>query len=119
MLRGGTSTEINFQRPGGAYGVYFVGEKHQIVVYYLSHADHRGPYRAEPHLSSRPLSIVNTLWWPLRQLGKQFIHQDLGVFQKLKEGLETNPTLSLIGEPDEQSKWYLELKRQWELSASE
>jgi len=29
---------------------------------------------------------------------------------KLKKGLETKPTLMLLGEPDAQARWYHELK---------
>ncbi len=115
VLRGGTSTEINFQLPGVRTEHILVGEKHQIVSITCLTPISEDETELN-HIFFSTLGIVKTLWWPLRQLGKQFIHQDLGVFQKLKEGLETNPTLSLIGEPDEQSKWYLELKRQWELS---
>jgi hypothetical protein len=50
----------------------------------------------------------------LKKLGKKFIGQDLDVFIKLSKGLESNPTLMLIGEPDAQAKWYYEIKRLWQ-----
>jgi hypothetical protein len=52
----------------------------------------------------------------LRSLGKTFIGQDVGVFHKLAKGLETDPQLMLVGEPDTQARWYYELKKQWKSS---
>ena len=65
------------------------------------------------HIFYTDIALANWLWYPLRQLGKQFIGQDLGVFNKLNEGLKANPTLTLIGEPDTQARWYYEIKRLW------
>jgi uncharacterized protein YjhX (UPF0386 family) len=55
----------------------------------------------------------------LRRLGQKFIGQDLAVFRKLAKGLETNPTLMLLGDPDTQARWYYELKKQWNVSIAE
>jgi hypothetical protein len=49
-------------------------------------------------------------------LGKKFIGQDLLVFQRLREGLDADPTLMLLGEPDTQARWYYELKKQWNVA---
>ncbi|MEJ7672757.1 MAG: hypothetical protein WKF59_08595 [Chitinophagaceae bacterium] len=47
-------------------------------------------------------------------MGKIFIGQDVSIFSnKLKKGLETNPKLMLVGDPDTQARWYYDLKKQW------
>ena len=65
------------------------------------------------HFFYTTLKIASIFWWPLRKLGRTFIGQDLGIFFKLKKGLENNPNLMLVGEPDKQAQWYYELKKQW------
>jgi phenylpropionate dioxygenase-like ring-hydroxylating dioxygenase large terminal subunit len=114
VLKGGTSTEINFQLPGNRFE-YIKAGKHDIVS--ITCLTPINEHETElNHIFYTTLGIAKALWWPLRFLGKQFIHQDLGVFRKLSEGLKSKPTLMLLGEPDDQARWYMELKRQWDLS---
>ncbi|MCZ8353562.1 MAG: aromatic ring-hydroxylating dioxygenase subunit alpha [Cyclobacteriaceae bacterium] len=111
---GESSTEINFQLPGNRFEHIQVG-KHVIVSITCLTPINENETELN-HIFYSTIGLVHYLWWPLRYLGKQFIHQDLGVFQKLKRGLASKPTLMLIGEPDMQARWYHELKRQWDLS---
>lgn len=115
VLKGQTSTEINFQLPGVRTEHITVGDKHEIVSITCLTPIHENATELN-HIFYTSLPVVKYLWWPLRAMGKQFIHQDLDVFHKLSEGLKTKPTLMLIGEPDAQARWYHELKRQWDLS---
>jgi phenylpropionate dioxygenase-like ring-hydroxylating dioxygenase large terminal subunit len=114
ILKGGTSTEINFQLPGVRTEHIQVGDREIVSITCLTPINEHET--ALNHIFYTSLSIVKYLWWPLRFLGKQFIHQDLGVFQKLKEGQQSKPTLMLLGEPDAQARWYYELKRAWSMS---
>lgn len=114
ILGGETSTEINFQLPGNRFEHIRVGKNEIVSITCLTPINENETELN--HIFYTSLGVVKYVWWPLRQLGKQFIHQDLGVFQKLKKGLETKPTLMLLGEPDMQARWYHELKRQWDLS---
>jgi hypothetical protein len=66
------------------------------------------------HVVFGSLPIGKYLWLPLKHLAKTFIGQDLDVFAKLSRGLVSNPKLMLIGDPDTQARWYLELKKQWQ-----
>jgi phenylpropionate dioxygenase-like ring-hydroxylating dioxygenase large terminal subunit len=112
VLKGGTSTEINFQLPGNRLEHIQVGAKHEIIsITTLTPIDENNTELN--HIFYTTLGLVRFLWWPLKSLGKTFIGQDLHVFQKLREGLDTNPTLMLLGDPDTQAKWYYELKKQW------
>ena len=109
VLKGGTSTEITFEIPGNRTEHIQVGEKNQIIsITTLT------PLTELNHIFYSSLRLVNWLWWPLKRLGKQFIGQDMAVFIKLGEGLESNPTLMLIGEPDTQARWYYEIKRRYQ-----
>lgn len=115
VLKGGTSTEINFQLPGNRLEHIRVGEKHEVIsITTLTPVDEN---RTElNHVFYTSLGFAKMLWLPLRKLGRKFIGQDLDVFQKLAEGLEANPTLMLLGDPDTQARWYYELKKQWNVA---
>lgn len=115
VLKGGTSTEINFQLPGNRYEHIQVGVKNEIIsITILTPIDDNSTELH--HIFYTSLTLANLLWVPLKRLGKKFIGQDLGVFMKLREGLDTNPTIMLLGEPDAQARWYYELKKQWNVS---
>jgi phenylpropionate dioxygenase-like ring-hydroxylating dioxygenase large terminal subunit len=113
VLKGGTSTEIKFEIPGNRFEHILVGEKHQIIS--ITTLTPLNEHQTElNHIFYSSLPATKWLWWPLKRLGQKFIGQDLGVFIKLSKGLESNPTLMLIGEPDAQAKWYYEIKRLWQ-----
>lgn len=110
VLKGGSSTEITFEIPGNRTEHIQVGERNQIVS--ITVLTPLNEHQTElNHIFYSSLSLVKWLWWPLKKLGKQFIGQDLAVFIKLGHGLESQPTLMLIGEPDTQARWYYEIKR--------
>lgn len=114
VLKGGTSTEIDFQLPGVRIEHILVGDKEIVSITCLTPInEHETELN---HIFYTSINLIKAFWWPLRQLGKQFIHQDLDIFRKLGEGLKSNPTLMLLGEPDAQARWYMELKRAWDLS---
>lgn len=113
VLKGNTSTEITFEIPGNRYEHIRMGEKHEVIsITLLTPLNERETELH--HIFYSTLPATRWLWWPLKRLGKKFIGQDLGVFMKLSKGLESNPTLMLIGEPDAQAKWYHEIKRLWQ-----
>jgi len=114
ILKGETSTEINFQLPGNRFEHIRVGNHEIVSITCLTPINETTTELN--HIFFTSIGLVKYIWWPLRYLGKQFIHQDLGVFQKLNRGLESKPTLMLLGEPDEQARWYHELKRAWDTS---
>ncbi|MEJ1241892.1 aromatic ring-hydroxylating dioxygenase subunit alpha [Chryseolinea sp. T2] len=114
VLKGGTSTEINFQLPGVRTEHIKVGDREIVSITCLTPINENETELN--HIFYTSISVIKYLWWPLRFLGKQFIHQDLGVFRKLNEGLQSKPTLMLLGEPDAQARWYFELKRAWSMS---
>ena len=110
VLKGGTSTEITFEIPGNRYEHIQVGEKHEIISITILTPLTETSTELN-HIFYSSLGVLRWLWWPLKRLGKKFIGQDLGVFIKLGNGLKSNPTLMLIGEPDTQARWYYEMKR--------
>jgi hypothetical protein len=71
------------------------------------------------HLFYSSLNITKYLWWPLRSLGKTFLRQDADVFKKISLGLQNNPKMMLLGDPDAQARWYFELKKKWQQSLDE
>lgn len=117
VLKGGTSTEINFQIPGNRLEHIQVGKNEIISITTLTPVDEN--QTELNHIFYTTIGLAKFLWTPLKSLGKTFIGQDLGVFQKLKEGLDTNPKLMLLGDPDVQARWYYELKKSWTKSVEE
>ncbi len=115
ILKGGTSTEIDFQIPAQRLEHITVGEKDEIVSVTILTPINENVTELN-HVFYSTLGFINYLWWPLATLGRAFIGQDLGVFQKLADGLKTKPPLMLLGDPDAQARWYFALKRQWQLS---
>jgi phenylpropionate dioxygenase-like ring-hydroxylating dioxygenase large terminal subunit len=113
VLKGGSSTEITFEIPGNRYEHIRVGEKHEIIsITVLTPLNENSTELT--HIFYSTLPATKWLWWPLKRLGQKFIGQDLGVFIKLSKGLQSHPTLMLIGEPDTQARWYHEIKRLWQ-----
>lgn len=112
VLKGDVSTEIFFDIPGNRLEHISVGKKNKVIsITTLTPVGENTTELNQFFYSS--LSITDWLWWPLKRLGKIFIGQDVGVFHKLARGLENNPALMLVGEPDAQARWYFELKKQW------
>ncbi len=118
VLKGGKSTEIDFQIPGVRIEHIKMGEKNEIIsITTLTPINERETELN--HFVYTSLKAVNFFWWPLQKLGKIFIGQDLHIFEKLKKGLETNPKLMLVGDPDTQARWYYDLKKQWNKAQEE
>jgi phenylpropionate dioxygenase-like ring-hydroxylating dioxygenase large terminal subunit len=114
-LKGDVSTEIFFDIPGNRLEHISIGQKHKIIsITTLTPIDDHSTELNHFFYSS--LAITRWLWWPLKGLGRTFIGQDVGVFNKLARGLENDPSLMLVGEPDAQARWYYELKKQWKAS---
>jgi len=112
VLKGDVSTEIFFDIPGNRLEHISIGKSNKVIsITTLTPIDDN---RTElNHFFYSSLAITRWLWWPLKSLGKTFIGQDVGVFNKLAKGLENDPPLMLVGEPDAQARWYYELKKQW------
>lgn len=118
VLRGNVSTEIFFDIPGNRLEHISIGKSNKVIsITTLTPIDDNNTELNHFFYSS--LAITSWLWWPLKSLGKTFIGQDVGVFHKLAKGLETDPQLMLVGEPDAQARWYYELKKQWRAAQQE
>jgi phenylpropionate dioxygenase-like ring-hydroxylating dioxygenase large terminal subunit len=118
ILKGGKSTEIDFQIPGIRIEHIKMGEKNEAIS--ITTLTPLNEHETElNHFFYTNVAAANFFWLPLKAFGKTFIGQDVGIFQKLKEGLETNPKLMLVGDPDTQARWYYELKKQWNKAQEE
>ncbi|HEX8040229.1 MAG TPA: aromatic ring-hydroxylating dioxygenase subunit alpha [Chryseosolibacter sp.] len=113
VLKGGTSTEITFEIPGIRSEHILIGEGNEVISITVLTPVNEHTTELH-HIFYSTLPATRWLWWPLKRLGKKFIGQDLDVFIKLNKGLQSHPTLMLIGEPDAQAKWYFEIKRLWQ-----
>lgn len=112
VIGGEVSTEIFFDIPGNRLEHISIGKSNKIIsITTLTPIDDN--HTELNHFFYSSLAITRWLWWPLKSLGKTFIGQDVGVFHKLARGLEAEPPLMLVGEPDAQARWYYEMKKQW------
>ncbi|HBK89790.1 MAG: aromatic ring-hydroxylating dioxygenase subunit alpha [Cyclobacteriaceae bacterium] len=112
VLQGDVSTEIFFDIPGNRLEHIAVGTRHKVIsLTTLTPIDDHHTELNQFFYST--LAITRLLWWPLKTFGKTFIGQDVGVFNKLARGLENDPPLMLVGEPDAQARWYYDLKKEW------
>ena len=112
LLGGAISTEITFQLPGHRLEHIQIGERDFIAsLTLLTPIDEKTTELNHVFYSS--LGWMKYIWWPLVHLGRTFICQDVKVFRKLQRGLESDPKLMLMGDPDAQARWYYELKRHW------
>ena len=115
LFGGPVSTEITFQLPGHRLEHIQIGEKDFIAsITLLTPVDETTTELN--HIFFSTVGWIKYVWWPLLYLGRTFICQDAKVFRKLKHGLESDPKLLLVGDPDAQARWYYELKRQWSKS---
>src|ERR1700752_2015056 len=115
ILKGVKSTEIVFQLPGHRLERIHIGSNDIIVSITVLTPINEGATELN-HLFYSSLNLTKYLAWPLKRLGKTFIGQDAGVFEKLSKGLQNDPRLMLVGDPDTQARWYFELKKKWHSS---
>ena len=114
MFKGETSTEITFQLPGQRLEHIRIGPTGTMVsLTLLTPINER--LTELNHFFYSSLNFTKYISWPLRKLGKIFIGQDLHVFEKLSKGLQNEPKLMLLGDPDAQARWYFDLKKRWQL----
>jgi phenylpropionate dioxygenase-like ring-hydroxylating dioxygenase large terminal subunit len=115
ILKGAISTEISFQLPGHRLEHILVGASDTVVSITLLTPINETTTELN-HLFYSSLNFIKYFWWPLKRLGNTFIGQDVDMFKKLRKGLQNNPKLMLLGDPDAQARWYFELKKQWQLA---
>ena len=117
ILKKEQTTEISFQLPGIRIEHITVGEKVLISMTTLTPVN--DDFTELNHFVYTDLKWVKRLKPIFYRFGKTFIRQDVGVFQKLKEGLKNNPPLMLMGDPDMQAKWYNAIRTRYEKSQEE
>jgi phenylpropionate dioxygenase-like ring-hydroxylating dioxygenase large terminal subunit len=115
LFRGGASTEITFELPGHRFEHIQFGESDFLVSLTLLTPVNETTTELN-HIFFSTAGWMKFIFWPLARLGRAFICQDVKVFRKLNEGLKSRPKLMLIGDPDAQARWYLDLKKQWHIA---
>ncbi|OEK05284.1 Rieske 2Fe-2S domain-containing protein [Roseivirga misakiensis] len=112
ILKKEQTTEISFQIPGIRIEHIKVGENVILIMTTLTPINEH-----QTELTQFIYTDINWFKW-LRPIfyrfADTFIQQDVDVFQKLKEGLNNNPPLMLMGDPDMQAKWYNAIRARYE-----
>ena len=111
LIGGVPDVEIVFALPGIRIEHICVGDK-----YYC------GMTACTPIDENRTLT-THLMWWSMRWLSilkpfaipfvHSFLGQDKSIFEKQARGLFWNPSLRLVGDPDQQAKWYFRIKNEW------
>jgi len=117
ILGGAPETEIAFRLPGVRIEDVRVGE-HRLVN--LTAVTPLGPLESE---------VNHAIYWTLPRLGalkpllrpfvRAFLGQDRDIMTMQAEGLRHDPTLMLVGDADQQAKWYHRLKNEYRRAQDE
>jgi len=112
ILKKEQTTEISFQLPGIRIEHITVGEKVILIMTTLTPVN-------ETETELTQFIYTDISWFKfLRPIfysfADTFLQQDVDVFKKLKEGLNNNPPLMLMGDPDMQAKWYNAIRSRYE-----
>jgi phenylpropionate dioxygenase-like ring-hydroxylating dioxygenase large terminal subunit len=110
-LGGKPETEIVFQLPGVRYEHIKVGRH---VMCHLTTLTPVSGFETEINHSifwTMPwLTPLRPLFWPFV---RTFLRQDRDVISQQQLGLQYNPQLLLLGDPDVQARWYFRLKNEY------
>ncbi len=112
ILKKEQTTEISFQIPGIRIEHLIIGDKTILIMTTLT------PVNDDTTVLTQFLyTDLKWIHWfkPIfYRFADTFIQQDVDVFKKLKEGLNNNPPLMLMGDPDMQAKWYNAIRTRYE-----
>lgn len=102
------SSEITFQLPGMRIEHLRVNKKNVVLMTVLTPLTEDSTELFQFIYSD--ITVINVLKPLLKIVGKQFLMQDVDIIQQQSEGLVENPPLMLVGDADQQAKWYYKLK---------
>ena len=111
------SVEITFSIPGIRVEHIRYGEKREIILLTALTPLTDNTTELNQFLYTN-VPLVKILFPLLQPIGKVFINQDVKIIKKQKEGLKYNPPLMLVGEADQQARWYHQLKENYTKSTS-
>ena len=117
LLGGRPETEIRFQLPGTRIEHITIGRHHVVNLTTVT------------PITEKETEITNSLWWtqawlnpftPLvRSYARAFLGQDERVVVMQQEGLQHDRAMMLIKDADTQSRWYFQMKAEYERAATE
>jgi phenylpropionate dioxygenase-like ring-hydroxylating dioxygenase large terminal subunit len=117
ILGGKPATEIAFRLPGVRIEDIMVG-RHRVVN-----------LTAVTPLNERESEVNHAIYWTMPWLGvakpllrpfvRAFLGQDRAIMVKQQAGLRHQPTLLLLGDADQQAKWYYRLKNEYARARAE
>ncbi|MEK9684369.1 MAG: aromatic ring-hydroxylating dioxygenase subunit alpha [Rhodospirillaceae bacterium] len=80
-------------------------------------------------ISENTTNTSHLMWWSMgwadilkpvvKGFAKVFLKQDQSAFIRQSKGLAWDPPLRLSGQPDQQAKWYYQIKNEWARSVSQ
>ncbi len=119
IFKGKIQVEITFSIPGIRVEHIKYGEKGKKIVLLTALTPITENHTELNQFLYTNIPLVKILFPFLRPIGKIFINQDVQVIRKQKEGLKYNPPLMLVGEADQQARWYHQLKENFSTAVKE
>ncbi|MGH7088015.1 MAG: Rieske 2Fe-2S domain-containing protein [Stellaceae bacterium] len=117
LLGGAPETEITFRLPSVRIEDVRAG-RHRLVN--LTAVTPLGPGETEVnHAIYWTMPWLKPLKPMLRPFVRAFLRQDRDIMTKQQEGLRFGPTLALVGDADEQARWYQRLKTEYARARAE
>lgn len=111
ILGGKPTTEISVRLPGIRLEHIRVGERFVMGMTAISPVDDMNTDITQIFWSDHPVFTVAKPF--LRIFGQQFLNQDRDAVNLQYDGLKYNPRLMLVGDPDQQARWYFRMKKAW------
>jgi phenylpropionate dioxygenase-like ring-hydroxylating dioxygenase large terminal subunit len=112
ILKKEQTTEISFQIPGIRIEHLKVGQDDIVIMTTLTPVnEHETELTQFIYTNIKWIKFFKPIFY---RFAESFIQQDVDVFKKLKEGLNNNPPLMLMGDPDMQAKWYNAIRTRYE-----
>ncbi|HHL42077.1 MAG TPA: aromatic ring-hydroxylating dioxygenase subunit alpha, partial [Hellea balneolensis] len=117
LLGGKPTTEIRFQLPGIRTEHIHVGKKRLLSFTAVTPVDDKSTIITQTFFTN--MKIIPTLSPIIRRAARTFLNQDGDMIKLQAECFKHNPRLMLIGDADQQARWYYMIKKEWAKSRTE
>lgn len=117
LLGGAPTTEIVFRLPGLRWEHVQIGRRTILALSAMTPIDAQVTRMHQIIWSDH--GLFNLLRPILRLAARAFLRQDGRIIALQSPGLADNPALLWVGDADQQSRWYAQIKREWQSSQRE
>lgn len=117
ILGGAPQTEITFKLPGLRWEYVTIGKRHVLSLSAMTPLTATSTRMTQIVWSDHP--VFSVLKPVIRLAGRAFLRQDGRITAAQAPGVADNPPMLWFGDADQQARWYVQLKREWQASRRE